>query len=121
MTESQKSICEKIILSATFNAETIGSSPIIGTDVVEPIRAVQARMIVELANVFGVTTTDAEAAQEAKTFMDGNRGKMIAGKIVKIILPLGPVACGVAASALTQSLGWEAATRFAMKVEQKIC
>ena len=118
MTENQRSKCQYIIHSAATAAGAIGLSPIPGSDI-GPIMAVQAGMILGLAKVFGITLTDAAAAQVAKTFVVGNLGKMIASELTKLLPFIGSAVCGTVAVALTEALGWETAREFAAKVQQK--
>ena len=76
-------------------------------------------MILGLAQVFGISITEAAAKQTATAFVVGNLGKMIASSLSKVIPVIGNVACATVAAGLTEALGWETAKDFAKQAKQK--
>ena len=111
MPEDEKKKCHYVIHAAAVAAGGIGIAPIPGTDIT-PICAVQVTMILGLAKIFDIPITSEMAKAQAKSYMVGQFGKVLAGQLTKIIPFVGSVSNATIAVALTECLGWDVAEDF---------
>ena len=107
--EPEKTKCNYVIHTASVAAGGIGIAPIPGADIL-PICAVQVTMILGLARIFNVV-----AEAQAKAYMVGNFGKMLAGELSKLVPIFGSATNATVAVGLTEYLGWEVAEDFYKK------
>ena len=108
--EPEKTKCNYVIHTASVTAGGIGIAPIPGADIL-PICAVQVTMILGLARIFNVEVAEAQA----KAYMVGNFGKMLAGELSKLVPIFGSATNATVAVGLTEYLGWEVAEDFYKK------
>ncbi len=112
--EPEKTKCNYVIHTASVAAGGIGIAPIPGADIL-PICAVQVTMILGLARIFNVSITKEVAEAQAKAYMVGNFGKMLAGELSKLVPIFGSATNATVAVGLTEYLGWEVAEDFYKK------
>ena len=115
--EPEKTKCNYVIHTASVAAGGIGIAPIPGADIL-PICAVQVTMILGLARIFNVPITKEVAEAQAKAYMVGNFGKMLAGELSKLVPIFGSATSATNATVavgLTEYLGWEVAEDFYKK------
>jgi len=112
--EAEREKCHYVIHSASVAAGGIGFIPIPGADIV-PICAVQVTMIMGLARIFGIPITKDVAEAQAKAYLVGQFGKLLAGQLTKLIPFAGSAANATVAVGLTEYLGWEVAEDFYQK------
>lgn len=112
--EPEKSKCNYVIHTAAVAAGGIGIAPLPGADIV-PICAVQVTMILGLARIFNIAITKEVAEAQAKAYMVGNFGKLLAGELSKLVPVLGSATNATVAVGLTEYLGWETAEDFYKK------
>ena len=72
-------------------------------------------MILGLARIFNVPITKEVAEAQAKAYMVGNFGKMLAGELSKLVPIFGSATNATVAVGLTEYLGWEVAEDFYKK------
>ena len=112
MSENQRKRCAVIINSAAMAAGGVGVLPVPGPDALV-IENIQMKMIQELAELFGNQIDELDVEQEIKQLFVRNSGTLLATNLIKAIPGAGMLIRGIVAAALTETLGWHMAEKFA--------
>ena len=105
MTDYQQSRCKSIISSAAHSALAAGAVSEIA------VKAVQITMVLELADVFGVSMSKTVAASIVNYSLSGS----IMMEAARWLLPPSRILTAIKASEQTEDLGWRVAKDFDKK------
>ena len=105
MTDYQKSRCESIISTASHSALAAGAVSEIA------VKAVQITMVLELADVFGVSMSKTVAASIVNYSLSGS----LMMEAARWLLPPSRIFTAIKAAEQTEDLGWRVAKDFDKK------
>lgn len=114
MNQSQKSMCSKIIHTATVACGAAGAIPIPVADAI-PITATQITMVIALGKVFEIKLTETAAKAVLTAVAAPLVGRTVASSILKFIPGPGWLASAALAAGITETIGWIIANDFAKK------
>ncbi|WP_096189340.1 YcjF family protein [Evansella halocellulosilytica] len=95
---------KKVINRMSVAAASVGASPVPGSDFVL-LSALQIRMLMKLANIYGKKMTKSRAKNMILTTITGNIGRTVARQLTKVIPGYGIVIGAGVAGSMTLALG----------------